>query len=218
MLDTYTFGRLGNSTYFSFAEAVIGKLNGTENGEPKSPYGSDLLQIRGSFLQQWKVADKLSLGWNYYGVSRNISRTPEGKFGYRFDALGLALSYHIGDWSFMPQADYVFNGDMGKDGMFGLGSAKFGGFYILPVIKRKLSDNGASFTLLPEYFQASGENKSKAQYMKWQFRLSAPLTNNKKWWVNGRIEHQEHNSFVYQGVDISPDYDTTVAAGIQYNW
>ena len=218
ILDTYTFGKLGNSTYLSFFEAITGKLNGTVNGEPKSPYGNDLLQFRGSFVQQWQITNNFSLGWNYYGLNRNIRRTREGKFGYRLDALGLAATFRLGDWTFMPQADYVFNGDLGKDGMFGLGSANFEGFYVLPVIKRKLTDHGAYLTLLPEYFQASGENGTKAQYMKWQLRLSVPLSRDKKWRINGRIEHQDHNSFVYQGMDISPEYDTTVAAGIEYNW
>lgn len=218
MLDTYTLGRLGNSVYFGFIEAIFGKLNETNNGSHKSPYGSDLLQVRGMISQQWRLNPSFSMGWNYYGIDRNLTYTPTGKFGYSFDSLGAIANYTWDKWTFMPQLNYVFNGDMGKDGLHGLGSSEFDGFFFLPVLRRELSDNGSYATLMPEYFAGYGDHDTEVKYMKWQLRLSAPLGDSKKWWLNGRFEHTSYHQYDYFGNDISPYQDTAISVGIQYNW
>ncbi|BAJ03105.1 hypothetical protein [Shewanella violacea] len=220
MFDTYAMGRLGNSTYFGFVEGVFGKLNGSKSDNPGLPYGDDLLQIRGQFSQQWSVTKELSVGWNYFGLSRNMAavNNDNGKFGYSFDSAGIVSTYRMGKWMFMPQLNYVFNGDMGKDGMFNLGSDKFTGLYFMPIVRRQIADNGAYVTLLPEYFTADGDGGSEATYVKLQFRVGAPITDDGKLWVNARFEHQKHYDFIYRGVDLAPDTDTTVSVGIQYSW
>ena len=220
MFDTYAMGKLGNSTYFTFVEVVYGKLSGSKSDNPLSPYGDDLLQIRGQFAQQWSVTKAFSIGWNYFGLSRNMAAVNEdtGKFGYSFDSAGIASTYRMGRWMFMPQLNYVFNGDMGKDGMFNLGSDEFTGLYFMPIVRRQLADNGAYITLLPEYFTADGDGGSSATYIKWQLRVGAPITDDGKLWVNARFEHQKHYEFIYRGVDLVPDTDTTVSVGIQYSW
>lgn len=219
LVDTYTLGRLGSSTYFGFIEAIFGKLDNNKDSDDKTPYGSEFMQIRGAISQQWKIAPTLRLGWNYYGIDRNIAHTENGKFGYRFDSLGVAASYQWQNVTFMPQANYVFNGDMGKDGLLpGLGSSKFDGFFILPVVRLQLSDNGSYFSVLPEYFAGYGEDNTDVRYMKWQFRVGAPLGDSKKWWLKGRFEHTSYHQYDYYGIDINPSEDTAVSVGIQYNW
>jgi len=226
MLDTYTLGRLGNSTYFGFVETIFGKLGNANSGDQQTPYGSDLMQIRGTISQQWKVTSSFNVGWNYYGIDRNLSHSvgTDGKFGYTFDSLGVVATYLWNKWAFLPQVNYVFNGDMGKNGTFipgmgQLGSVKFDGFFVLPVIRRELSDNGSYLTVLPEYFAGYGaEEGTDVRYMKWQFRLAAPLGDSKKWWINGRFEHTSYHQYDYHGLDISPSEDTAVSVGIQYNW
>ncbi|MDX2321495.1 MAG: hypothetical protein QNK26_12980 [Moritella sp.] len=221
LIDTYTLGRLGNSSYFGFVEAIFGKLGNANSGDEQTPYGLDIMQVRGSINQQWKVTSSVGFGWNYYGIDRNLARSPEGKFGYKFDSLGAIATYQWHKWTFMPQVNYVFNGDMGKDGLDsgqGLGSSKFDGFFILPVVRLQLSDNGSYFSVLPEYFVGYGEHDTDVSYMKWQFRVGAPLGDSKKWWLKGRFEHTSYHQYDYCGIDISPSEDTAVSVGIQYNW
>ncbi|MGF1700439.1 hypothetical protein L4D09_09020 [Photobacterium makurazakiensis] len=221
MVDTYTLGRLGNSTYFGFVEAIFGKLDDTSNGSHKSPYGNDLMQIRGMMSQQWRINKSFSMGWNYYGIDRNLKHVADGKFGYSFDSLGVIANYQWNKWTFMPQLNYVFNGDMGKDGLassIGLGSSDFDGFFFLPVVRRQLSNSGSYFTLMPEYFAGYGDHDTEVKYMKWQLRVGAPIGESKKWWINGRFEHTSYQKYDYFGIDINPSQDTAVSVGIQYNW
>jgi len=218
IFDTYTAGKLGNSTYFGFVESVFGKLNGSRSNNPRNPYGDDLLQLKGQLSQQWSVTDDFSMGWNYFGLARTMSHIENERIdmGYRFDSMGLTATYRWNDWTFMPQLNYVFNGVMGS--MFQLDKDVFDGIYVLPIVKVTLLDNGTSATLIPEFFHAEGDKGSRSTYMKWQLRLSAPLAKNKRWWVNARFEHQKHYVFNYQGINLNPDYDTSVSVGVQYNW
>lgn len=213
-------GRLGNSTYFAFIEGVFGKLNGAQSDDPSSPYGTDLLQLRGQISQQWAVNKYFSLGWNYFGLTHNMVAVDNdtGKFGYSFDSFGIASTYKLGEWTFLPQLNYVFNGNMGKDGMHNLGSDGFTGYYFMPIVRRQLADNGAYATLLPEYFVANGDAGSDATYLKWQLRLGAPITDSGKLWVNARVEHTKYYDFIYRDIDLNPSVDTTVSVGIQYSW
>ena len=217
-LDTVTAGRLGNSTYFAFMEAIVGKLNGTDNGPAKTPYGRELLEYSGMFSQQWHVTPTFQLGWNYYGIDRDIRFTETGKFGYSLGSVGLTAGYNWDKWSFTPVLNYVFSAKLGKDGLGDLGESEFQGFFFYPRISGKIASNGTRLMLGSEYFNGANSEDTDVEYLKGVAKLTSPIGNSKKWSVTGKLTHISYFSFDYFGIDINPHQETSVSFGVQYNW
>ncbi|NVD08953.1 hypothetical protein FCU94_19070 [Vibrio sp. JPW-9-11-11] len=217
-VDSVTVGRLGNSTYISFIEAVVGKLNGTERGHEQTPYGRELLEVSGLFSQLWSVNSSLQLGWNYYGIDRNLTHTDTGKFGYSLGSLGGSANYTWNEWSFMPVLNYVFTAKLGKDGLMDLGESEFDGFFFYPRVSRKFSSNGASFMVGSEYFRGSNDEGTDVNYLKGVAKITSPIGSSESWSVTGKLTHISYSSFDYFGIDMNPYQDTSVSFGIKYNW
>ncbi|AJR06371.1 hypothetical protein C9J03_17210 [Photobacterium gaetbulicola] len=216
--DTVTAGRLGNSTYFSFIEAVVGKLNGTDKGHDQTPYGRELLEVNGLFSQQWDVTSSFQLGWNYYGIDRDITHTDIGKFGYSLGSVGLSAGYQWGKWSFTPVLNYIFSAKLGKDGLNDLGESEFDGYFFYPRISGKIASNGTRVMLGTEYFNGSNSEGTDVEYLKGVAKLTSPIGNSKKWAATGKLVHISYFAFDYFGIDMNPHQETSVSFGIQYNW
>ena len=187
------------------AEAKFGKTGDNADNE----FG---LEYNSSRFQYFQVADT---GYNFMpraGLSADYINVRSPNIESDLLALGgVGAINHQYTPGFMlfPMAGYVF-------GQFDVAGIKddVDGVNLSIAASIPISDSGAFMMIWPEYRKLSG-SAIKTENVSTKLIVNAPLTSNKKWWINTRLELDKLDLKV-SGDTLKNQWDSDVYMGIRY--
>ncbi|WP_394242302.1 hypothetical protein [Vibrio astriarenae] len=187
------------------AEAKFGKVGDNSDNEFGLEYGS-------SRFQYFQVADT---GFNMMpraGLSADYINVRAS--GLKSDLLALGgvaavNPQYTPGFMLFPLASYVF-------GQFDINGQKddVDGLNLSIAASIPVSDSGAFLMLWPEYRKLSG-SMVESESVTTKIILNAPLTSDRKWWINTRLELDD-SSLKVSGTTLRDQSSSDVYAGIRY--
>ncbi|MPW27995.1 hypothetical protein F9L16_03165 [Agarivorans sp. B2Z047] len=197
-------GGYNNAHQFALlAEAKFGKSGENAGNEFGLEYGS-------SRFQYFQVADTGSSFMPRAGLSADYINVRSSSIKSDLLALGGVAAINqqfTPGFMLFPMAGYVF-GNMEINGI----KEDVNGVNLSIAASIPIGGNGAFMMIWPEYRKVSG-NSIKTENVSTKLILNSPLTNDRKWWINTRIELdnsqlklgedslvKQRNSDVYMGI------------------
>ncbi len=197
-------GGYNNGHQFALlAEAKFGKSGENADNEFGLEYGS-------SRFQYFQVADTGSTFMPRAGLSADYINVRSASIKSDLLALGGVAAINqqfTPGFMLFPMAGYVF-GNMDINGI----KEDVDGVNLSIAASIPIGANGAFMMIWPEYRKVSG-NSIKTENVSTKLILNSPLTNDRKWWINTRIELdnsqlklgedslvKQRNSDVYMGI------------------
>ncbi|GAL31456.1 hypothetical protein JCM19239_635 [Vibrio variabilis] len=108
-----------------------------------------------------------------------------------------------------PIASYVY-------GQFDVGGLKddVDGVNVSLAASIPLGSSGAFMMIWPEYRKLSGKSVETENFST-KLIVNAPLTSDRKWWINTRLE-LDHSDLSVSGIELSNQWNSDVYMGIRY--
>ena len=187
------------------AEAKFGKTGDNADNEFGLEYGS-------SRFQYFQVADTGSNFMPRAGLSADYINIRSPYIKSDLLALGgVAAINHQYTPGFMlfPLAGYVF-------GQFNINGIKddVDGVNLSIAASIPVGESGAFMMIWPEYRKLSG-SKVQTENVSTKLIVNAPLTDNRKWWINTRLE-LDHSELKVSGDKLSNQWNSDVYMGVRY--
>jgi hypothetical protein len=199
-------GGYNNGHQFALlAEAKFGSTGDNADNEFGLEYGS-------SRFQYFQVADTGSSFMPRAGLSADYINVRSNQVDSDLLALGgvaaVSQQYTPGFMVF-PLASYVY-------GQMDVGGVKddVDGLSVSIAASIPVGGNGAFLMLWPEYRKLSGTTID-TETITTKVILNAPLTNNKKWWINTRIE-LDNSHLKVAGSTLANQSHSDVYMGVRY--
>ncbi|WP_394209009.1 hypothetical protein [Enterovibrio calviensis] len=203
---TMISGGYDNGHKFAFlGEATFG----SKGEDADNQFG---LHYRDSRAQYFHVLDADNSFIPSFGVSLDYIHQKSDSITTNLAAIGSVVGInpvYTPGFMVFPIAAYV-NGDIKASGF----KADVDGASVALAATRQIGDSGAFILFWPEYQKLSGDGLTVTN-MSAKFSLNAPITSNKKMWVNTRVDYGQTDIKVHELAAMKSD-NSQVYMGLRY--